>query len=76
MTAVYRSQNVYASQPGNVCALRDLQAEIANSLSAGTGVLTLHVMSAHIYENDWGAAHEILSHNRFFKPAQQPGSSC
>lgn len=63
VTAVYRSQNVYASQPGNVCALHDLQQEIADNLHIPAGVLTLHVMSAHIYENDWGAAHELVTRN-------------
>lgn len=62
-TAVYRSQNVYASQPGNVCALYDLQREMANKLRISVGTLTLHIMSAHIYQNDWSAVHEILSRN-------------
>lgn len=61
--AVYRSQNVYASQPGNACALRELQAEIADRLGVSVGYLTLHVISAHIYETDLDAANDIVSNN-------------
>lgn len=61
VTAVFRSQNVYASQPGNVCALYDVQQEIADNLGIPAGSLTLHIISAHIYESDWSAAHEIVS---------------
>ncbi|SCF22207.1 thymidylate synthase [Micromonospora viridifaciens] len=61
LTGVYRSQNVYASQPGNAYALRRLQDRIADELGARTGTLTLHVMSAHIYERDWDAAERVVS---------------
>ncbi|WP_405646218.1 thymidylate synthase [Streptomyces sp. NBC_00019] len=60
LTSVYRSQNVLASQPGNVCALRDFQQEIAQAVGTEVGVLTLHILSAHIYQHDWGAAQRLI----------------
>lgn len=70
ITAVYRSQNVYASQPGNLCALHDLQQEIADNLRVPAGVLTLHIMSAHIYEDDWSAAHELVTRYSGFEASR------
>jgi thymidylate synthase len=61
MTAVYRSQNVYASQPGNVLALRRVQEQVAAKVDAATGELTLHAISAHVYEPDLPAATAILA---------------
>jgi thymidylate synthase len=61
LTAVFRSQNVFASQPGNACALRRVQTRIAEGVGVPPGALTLHVMSAHIYEGDWDAAHRVVS---------------
>ena len=68
MNAVFRSQNVYASQPGNAYALSCIQREMAKNLQVSTGVLTLHVLSAHIYETDWSAADEIISNNSVPEP--------
>jgi thymidylate synthase len=73
VTAVYRSQNVYASQPGNVCALHEIQQEIADKLRISTGVLALHIMSAHIYENDWSAAHGLVARNGGLAAGQASG---
>jgi thymidylate synthase len=61
LTGVFRSQNVFASQPGNACALRRIQDGIADKLGVRAGALTLHVMSAHIYERDWNAALRVAS---------------
>lgn len=61
LSAVFRSQNVFASQPGNACALRRIQTRIADDLTVPPGALTLHVMSAHIYEGDWDAAYRVVS---------------
>jgi thymidylate synthase len=52
MTAVYRSQNIYASQPGNVLALRGIQSDVALQLGVAQGSFGLVVLSAHIYEMD------------------------
>lgn len=61
LSAVFRSQNIYGSQPGNAVALRKLQDEIAEKLDVRAGYLTLHIMSAHIYETDWNIVDEIIS---------------
>lgn len=60
VTAVYRSQNVFGSQPGNVVALAVFQEEIARHLQVESGPLTIHALSAHIYKNDFDAVQRIL----------------
>lgn len=60
LSAVYRSQNVLASQPGNVCALRDIQQEITRAVEVSLGTLTLHILSAHIYQRDWETARHLI----------------
>jgi hypothetical protein len=52
VNSVFRSQNVYGSQPGNGMAISRLQREIAQAIDAEPGYLTLHILSAHIYEED------------------------
>ncbi len=59
-TAVYRSQNVFGSQPGNLLALANVQKKIAAETNASLGNFNLYVISAHIYEPDVLAAQEIL----------------
>src|SRR5579862_149153 len=49
MLAVYRSQNVFASQPGNLVALHELQCQVASALNCRVGPVELLVASAHIY---------------------------
>ncbi|MFG2042507.1 thymidylate synthase [Dactylosporangium sp. NPDC048998] len=61
LNAVFRSQNVFASQPGNAMALHRLQIDISDKLGVPAGPLTLHIISAHIYERDWDAAHRLIS---------------
>lgn len=64
LTGVFRSQNAFASQPGNAVALSRIQHEIAAALDVAPGPLTLHVMSAHIYQEDWAAAGRLVSARR------------
>jgi len=59
-TAVYRSQNVYGSQPGNVLALAKVHRNIATALESNVGLFNLYVISAHIYENDIEVARKIV----------------
>lgn len=61
VNVVYRSQNIFASQPGNVIALSKFQREIAKRLRVHSGLLTLHVLSAHIYHSDFARIGEVLS---------------
>ena len=61
MGAIYRSQNAYASFPGNMLALRKIQADVANELNIPVGAIRLFAFSAHIYEPDWVAVNNLLS---------------
>lgn len=61
MTAVYRSQNVFSSQPGNIIALRKLQQAVADNIKADIGIFELVVMSAHIYQYDFKDVEELLN---------------
>jgi thymidylate synthase len=60
INAVFRSQNIFGSQPGNALALARLQQRIAAEIGAETGFLTLHVLSAHVYFEDMAAAERLL----------------
>jgi len=61
MAVVYRSQDVFASQPGNLLALHDVHERVAGSLEVAIGDTVLHAMSAHIYADDLVAAESIVS---------------
>lgn len=65
MTAMYRSQNVFTKQPGNLLALRDFQETIANRVDVPAGPINLFAASAHIYEPDWGCSEEILGKTNY-----------
>lgn len=60
MTAVYRSQNIYWSHPGNMLALRQIQNDVAMALGWKMGKVDLIVISAHIYESDFNSVIEII----------------
>lgn len=60
MTAVYRSQNIYWSHPGNMLALRQIQQDVALALGWEIGKVDLVVISAHIYKSDFERVKEIL----------------
>jgi len=60
MLALYRSQNVFASQPGNLLALRNLQCHIAKEVGATVGLFALYAASAHVYEKDIEQARQVL----------------
>lgn len=60
MTVVYRSQNIFSSQPGNLIALKHIQEDLARDIGKEIGQIELVVMSAHIYEQDYESALEIL----------------
>jgi len=52
MAAVYRSQNIFGSQPGNLLVLRTIQERVAEQVVCKAGSFTLLPISAHIYEAD------------------------
>ncbi|MBE1502743.1 thymidylate synthase [Amycolatopsis lexingtonensis] len=59
---VYRSQNVFASQPGNIVALSSFHRDIAARVDAQVGPITIHILSAHIYHRDFTDVTRILEH--------------
>ena len=64
MTAVYRSQNVFWSQPGNMLALHKIHNDVATELDYKFGKVELIVISAHIYEDDFEKVNGILDKAR------------
>ena len=64
MTVVYRSQNVFWSQPGNLLALHNIQSDVANSLGYNIGKIELVVISAHIYSSDFEQVKIILKDSK------------
>lgn len=60
MNAVYRSQNIFASQFGNLIALNEIQKYVANHISYKIGYLNLIILSAHIYEHDIDKAEKVI----------------
>jgi thymidylate synthase len=65
VVAVYRSQNAFASQPGNMIAIWQIQTKVATALSCGVGSIELFVASLHIYERDLATAKTILAETRW-----------
>lgn len=61
MTVVYRSQNIFWSQPGNMLALYQIQNDVATELGYKIGKIDLVVLSAHIYERDFDQVRYILN---------------
>lgn len=61
MTAVYRSQNIFASLPGNLLVLRSIQEDIAERTACQAGEVILLPISAHIYATDLKRAEETVN---------------
>ncbi len=59
-TVVFRSHDMYEGWPMNLYALRRLQENISKDLNVECGPLTCLSISAHIYENRWEDAKDIL----------------
>ena len=62
MTAVYRSQNIYGSQPGNILALSEVFENIAKNVNTKMGYFYLYIISAHIYSEDFQKVNTIIEH--------------
>ena len=60
LTCYLRSNDMFKAWGQNALALRVLQGKIANELGLGLGVLTTISNSAHIYEQDFSKAQEII----------------
>lgn len=60
MTVVYRSQNIFWSNPGNMLALHHIHTDVAKALGYSVGKVELVVISAHIYASDFDKVKAIL----------------
>ncbi len=67
-TAEFRSHDIFGAWFLNAYAIRKLQKKIAQDLSLKTGSLVIISVSAHIYENKWQKAKEILDKYFHKKP--------
>lgn len=60
MNCVYRSQNIFASQPGNLIVMKDILKDISEYLNVELGNIYLYIFSAHIYEENIEQAKSII----------------
>ena len=60
-TCVFRSHDVFGAYLLNAIALRKLQENVAEKLGIKSGDLIILSHSAHIYENSWKRAEDILN---------------
>ncbi|MCX6820347.1 MAG: thymidylate synthase [Candidatus Aenigmarchaeota archaeon] len=69
-TAVFRSNDMFGAWPLNAFALRRLQKSIASELGVPAGQMITIANSAHVYENSWDAAADIVRKNYAGMPVQ------
>jgi thymidylate synthase len=62
-TATFRSHDIFGAWPLNVYALNMLQHDFSEQLGIPPGVLVVVSNSAHIYENNWERATNVLLEN-------------
>ena len=67
MNIVYRSQNIFLKQPGNLIALGILQRNLAEELGVHVGSVDILIMSAHVYEINYDEATHILKENSLWE---------
>jgi len=60
LTAYFRSHAIFSGWVLNAFGLRQLQYYIAEKLSKKPGILTIFSNCAHIYDNEWRTAEEIV----------------
>jgi len=60
LTAYFRSHAIFSGWVLNAFGLRRLQAHIAKELSKKIGSLTIFSNCAHIYDNEWQMAQELI----------------
>lgn len=59
-TALWRSHDAFGAIPANFWALRQLHYLVAKNTQSKMGPITVHSISAHIYEHDWDEAERII----------------
>jgi thymidylate synthase len=62
-TAVFRSNDMFGAWPLNAFALRKLQNTVASELGLPAGQMVTIANSAHVYENVWDAAADVVRKN-------------
>lgn len=73
LTAFFRSNDMFHAWPRNAFGLRKLQYTVASALGMACGNLTIISSSAHIYQNNWAAASQVLlEHHAPFKRIGDP----
>lgn len=55
-TALWRSHDIYGAWFANAVGLTYLAQHVADEVDVQIAPITIHSISAHIYENDWGNA--------------------
>lgn len=60
LTATFRSHDIFGAWPENAFALRKLQFEMVGKLKCRVGSLTIISHSAHIYQDKWKEASDLL----------------
>ena len=60
MTVVYRSQNIFWSQSGNMLALRQIQNDVAMALGYKIGKISLVVLSVNMLKHNFNQVRSIL----------------
>lgn len=61
LTAFFRSNDMFHAWPRNAFGLRKLQYHVAAATKLHIGSLTIISSSAHIYQNNWTVAQDILA---------------
>jgi thymidylate synthase len=61
MSAYIRSNDIYRAWVQNACGLRRLQTLVAERVDRGVGDLLILSQSAHVYEDCWNRARELLA---------------
>lgn len=68
LTAFFRSNDMFHAWPRNAFGLRKIQYHVAAATNLSVGSLTLISSSAHIYQNNWALAQDIVSKNSLAVP--------
>ncbi len=59
-TALWRSHDAYGAIPANFLALKKLSEYVADNIGVKIGPITVHSISAHIYEHNWAEARRVV----------------
>ncbi|MBI5073026.1 hypothetical protein HZA99_04365 [Candidatus Woesearchaeota archaeon] len=68
LTAFFRSNDMFHAWPRNAFGLRKIQFHVAAATNLSVGSLTIISSSAHLYQNNWTLAQDILSQNALLIP--------